>query len=148
MVRKALLAFLLSTQLISFGFAQQPQAPNLSTPPPPQQPQKPDEDDVVRITTNLVQVDSVITDNHGKPVTDLKPDEVEIFEDGRKQKIANFSFTLSEAAPQTVAKSPRTAKEAPPIPSAALRREDIKRTIAIIVDENLNCSFDIFAAQS
>jgi len=41
---------------------------------------------VVRITTNLVQVDAVVTDNKGKLVTDLKPEEIEIFEDGRSRK--------------------------------------------------------------
>jgi hypothetical protein len=34
--------------------------------------QKPPEGDVVRITTNLVQVDAVITDKSGKLITDLK----------------------------------------------------------------------------
>src|SRR3954463_16148919 len=96
MFRKTLLAVLLSTQLISSGLAQQPQTPPVGTSPPTQ---KPDEGDVVRITTNLVQVDAVITDNHGKLVTDLKPEEVQIFEDGRRQKINNFSLNLSETPP-------------------------------------------------
>jgi len=74
MVRKALLTLLLSTQLIASGIAQQPQ-----TAPPPMV-QRPNEDDVVRISSKLVQVDAVTTDDHGKLVTDLKPQEVEIFE--------------------------------------------------------------------
>jgi len=139
MVRKILLAVLINTQVVSGGFAQQP------TPPPPpiqQSIQKPDEDDVVRISTNLVQVDAVITDNHGKLVTDLKPQELEIFEDGHKQKITNFSFTLSETAPaQPAAKPVAAARNAPPVPSGILRREDIKRTIAIVVDD-LGLSFE------
>jgi VWFA-related protein len=139
MFRKALVAVLLSTQVISFGLAQQPPTPNV--PPPPPKTQKPDEDDVVRITTNLVQVDAVVTDNHGKLITDLKPQEVEIFEDGHKQKITNFSFALSETAP-----APRAAKSAPtanaPLsPPVTLRREDVKRTIAIVVDD-LGLSFE------
>jgi VWFA-related protein len=142
MVKRALLVVLLSTQLISSGLAQQPQTPSVASPPPPPQTQKADQDDVVRITTNLVQVDAVITDNHGKLVTDLQPQEVEIFEDGRKQKIANFSFTLSETAPtQRVTKSATAAKDAPPVLANALRREDIKRTIAIVVDD-LGLAFD------
>ena len=41
---------------------------------PESQPQqgKPDEIDVVRITTNLVQIDAIVTDKNGKQVTDLK----------------------------------------------------------------------------
>ena len=39
-------------------------------PPPAVPAQKAEDVEVVRITTNLVQVDAVITDNHGKLVTD------------------------------------------------------------------------------
>lgn len=96
----------------------------------------------MRITTNLVQVDAVITDNHGKLVTDLKPEEVQIFEDGRKQKITNFSLTLGETGPTKPPAKPATVdKSAPPAPTAKLRREDIKRTIAIVVDD-LGLSFE------
>jgi VWFA-related protein len=144
MVRNSLLAVLLSTQLISSGFAQQPEIPKVGTPPPPQvqqSTQKPDDEDVVRITTNLVQVDAVVTDNHGKLVTDLKPEEVQIFEDGRKQKITNFTFNLSETArTQPATKPTHTDQNAPASPPTTLRREDIKRTIAIVIDD-LGLSF-------
>jgi VWFA-related protein len=97
--------------------------------------------DVVRITTNLVQVDAVVTDDHGKPVTDLKPTEVEIFEDNHKQKITNFSYNLNVTAPTELSTKPAIAdKNAPPAPPRTLHREDIKRTIAIVVDD-LGLSF-------
>ncbi len=73
-----LLAVILITHLTAGVFAQQSRRPPLETPPSAQQttqqkqqPQKPDEEDVVRITTNLVQVDAVVTDKSGKVVTDL-----------------------------------------------------------------------------
>src|SRR5437660_8588200 len=119
-------------------------AQQAGTPPPAPvlQTQKPEDVDVVRITSNLVQVDAVVTDKNGKLVTDLKPEEVEIFEDGHKQKITHFSFNLSESAPtERVAKSAAIDKTAPPIPTARLRPEDIKRTIAIVVDD-LGLSFE------
>src|SRR4030095_5946181 len=76
-------------------------------PPPPSQssaPSKPstqkgtageevDEDDVVRIETQLVSVPAVVTDRAGRPLTGLKAADFQIFEDGRPQKIANFSTT-------------------------------------------------------
>jgi VWFA-related protein len=114
-----------------------------------QQTQKND-DDVVRITTNLVQVDAVVTDKSGKLVTDLKPEEFEIYEDSREQKITNFSFvsTESEATaqpPQPVAEktSPPAPgdRNAPPLPPVRLRREQIRRTIAVVVDD-LGLSFE------
>lgn len=59
---------------------------------PTPQPQQPDSGDVVRITANLVQVDAVVTDSKGRLVTDLRPEELEIREGDRPQKITNFSF--------------------------------------------------------
>ncbi|HEX7314985.1 MAG TPA: VWA domain-containing protein [Pyrinomonadaceae bacterium] len=52
-----------------------------------------DEDDVVRIETQLVSVPAVVTDRAGRPLTGLKAADFQIFEDGRPQKIANFSTT-------------------------------------------------------
>ncbi len=35
----------------------------------------------MRVTTNLVQVDAVVTDKDGKQVDDLRPEDFEIIED-------------------------------------------------------------------
>lgn len=115
------------------------------TPPPPvpqATPQKPDDTDVVKITTNLVQVDAVVTDKNGKIVTDLKPEELEILEDGHKQKITHFSYNASETpAIDRSAKSAPVDKNAPPVPPSKLRLEDVRRTIAVVVDD-LGLSFE------
>ncbi|MDT4953230.1 MAG: hypothetical protein QOJ02_1368 [Acidobacteriota bacterium] len=103
-----------------------------------------DEDEVVRITTNLVQVDAVITDKKGKLVTDLRPEEMEIYEDGRPQKITNFSYVSTESATeQPVAAKPAAPvdKNAPPVPPVRLRPEEVRRTIALVVDD-LGLSFE------
>jgi VWFA-related protein len=47
---------------------------------------------VYRTTTRLVILDLVATDDQGKLVSDLKPDEVQIFENGKEQTKADFSF--------------------------------------------------------
>src|SRR5580765_6144490 len=67
-----------------------PKPPTLSGPD-----QKPAAD-VVRITTNLVQVDAVVTQGKDEPVTDLQPQELEIFEDNRPQKITHFSYVKND----------------------------------------------------
>jgi VWFA-related protein len=144
--RRHLLAFLVITQLAARSFAQQPAASPTATPAPTQtaspQPQKPEDVDVVRITTNLVQVDAVVTDKNGKVVTDLKSEELEIFEDGRKQKITHFSYNVAEApAPERPALTVVADKNAPPVPPTRLKPEDIRRTIAIVVDD-LGLSFE------
>ena len=84
---KRLSPFLLLT-IVGSVLAQQ-----VGTLPAPPQTQRPEDIDVVRITTNLIQVDAVITDKNGKVVGDLKPEELEIFQDGKAQKITNFLFS-------------------------------------------------------
>jgi VWFA-related protein len=140
--RRHLLAVILIAQLGSGAFGQQPRTPTIEPPPPPQQQsQRPESDDVVRITTNLVQVDAVITDKNGKVVTDLKPEEIKILEDGKPQKITHFSYNLTEtAAAERPTKPTSIDKNAPSVPPTRLRPEDIRRTIAIVVDD-LGLSF-------
>lgn len=137
------LAILLGTQLIVGGFAQQPTPTPTPSPTTQEKPQQPESDDVVRITTNLVQVDAVITDKDGKPVPDLKPEEIELFEDGRKQKITNLSYQVieSRATEERPASRAVTDKNAPPVPPTRSRPEDVRRTIAIVVDD-LGLSFE------
>ena len=49
-------------------------------------------DTVMRTNTRLVVTDVVVTDGNGKPVTDLKPEDFKVFENGRPQQVAHFSF--------------------------------------------------------
>jgi VWFA-related protein len=115
------------------------------TPPAQQQQGQANDEDVVRITTNLVQVDAIITDKDGKQVTDLRPEEVEIYEDGHEQKVTHFSYITTETGTTTqpVAATPAAPvdKNAPPVPPVHLRPEQIRRTIAVVVDD-LGLSFE------
>jgi len=96
---------------------------------------------VIHITVNLVQVDAVVTDSRGRRVTNLRPADFEILEDGRPQAITNFSY-ISVAAPtggETPAQPPPPG--VPSVPPARLRPEQVRRTIAIVVDD-LGLSFE------
>ena len=92
----------------------------------------------MRITTNLVQVDAVITDKNGKLVTDFRPEELQLFENNRSQKITHFSY-IAPDAPSGPSK-PVTGKGLPGVPPDRLRPEDVRRTIALVVDD-LGLSF-------
>ena len=140
---RCLFAIILITQLAAIQFAQQPGTPTATPPPITQQrPQQPQTEDVVRITTNLVQVDAAVTDKNGKAVTDLKPEEIQIFEDGKQQKVTHFSYILTESPEAPRPSKPAVAdKNAPPPPPTRLRPEDIRRTIALVVDD-LGLSFE------
>lgn len=50
------------------------------------------DEDVVKISTNLIQIDVTVTDKKGNVVTDLKPEDLEIYENGKLRNISNFSF--------------------------------------------------------
>lgn len=96
------------------------------------------EDEVVRITSNLVQVDAVVVDGDGNPVTDLRPDEIQIYEDGRPRKVTNFSYVADTGGRVGASATPTTNGGAPP--PLRLRPEDVRRTIALVVDD-LGLSF-------
>lgn len=139
---KPLLAALLVIQITSISFPQQTQTSGTAQPQSQLPPQKPEDIDVVRITSNLVQVDAIVTDSKGKLVTDLKPEEVEIFEDGHKQKITHFSYYAAETpAAESPARAAAVDKNAPPVPPTRMKPEDVRRTIAIVVDD-LGLSFE------
>ncbi|MEJ7861259.1 MAG: VWA domain-containing protein [Pyrinomonadaceae bacterium] len=101
-----------------------------------------DDNDVVKISTALVQIDVTVTDREGKIVKDLKPEDFEIFENGEKQEISNFSFvSASSETAQTNTK--QAAKDKIPVPllNAPLKPENVRRTIALVVDD-LTLSFE------
>jgi VWFA-related protein len=118
------------------------------SPTPASSPLKPvTDDDVVRITTNLVQVDAVVTDKDGKPVTDLRPEEIQILEDGRRQNVMHFSYVIADApAPAVAPSTPAKQTKAPdkndnPVAPVTLRPDQVRRTIALVVDD-LGLSFE------
>jgi VWFA-related protein len=55
-----------------------------------------EEDKTIRIDTELIQLDVVVTDKDGKVVDKLKQEDFEITEDGKKQSIEFFSFVHPE----------------------------------------------------
>src|SRR6185369_52882 len=111
--------------------------------PSPTPTPRPADEDVVKISTNLIQVDVTVTDTKGNVITDLKPGDFEIYENGEKQKIANFSFVSSvQRPPETKEqKDQKIAKDAIPLPTTSIRPEQVRRTVALVVDD-LSLSFE------
>lgn len=115
--------------LTSAGFAAAQNATPRPTPP----------DDVVKISTDLIQIDVSVTTRDGKPVTDLKPDEIEIYENGQKQQATSFSFISSATTRETRQK--QADNSGTPAPPPIVRPEQVRRTIALVVDD-LSLSFE------
>jgi Ca-activated chloride channel family protein len=52
-------------------------------------------DDVVRIDTSLVQLNIGVADRQGRPVTDLQPNNLKVYEDGALQSLTSFESTTT-----------------------------------------------------
>jgi VWFA-related protein len=132
---------LLVTFVLSIPVAtQQPQPQKPKPTPEIETKTEEDQDSVIRITTKLVQLDAVVTKD-GKAVTDLTPNDFVITEDGRPQTITHFSYVSNipnEDSEKPVAKPITNASVILP---AVVRRDETRRTIAIVVDD-LGISFE------
>lgn len=95
-----------------------------------------------RVGVDAVRIDAVVTDRGGRIVTDLTADDFEVRQDGKRQAVtfAQFVPVLTGSAPEPVTASGRSsagagAKGEPPIPLPPLKRADVQRTVAIVVDD-------------
>ena len=110
-----------------------------------------DPQDVVRVTTALVQVDVIVTKD-GKQVADLKAEDFEILEDGRRQQITNFAYISINSAASRASGSnsaPSSASDSNPKPNTVVpikppTPQEVRRTVAIVVDD-LGMSFQSMA---
>jgi len=138
MVARILLSICLICSMLLATFAQQPTPAPAPKPTPRPQEKAPEADsqDVVKITTNLVQIDVSVTKGD-KVVTDLQPEDFELLEDGKPQAITNFSY-VSNVHEATTAKSlPDKSKDqtATPVPSAKINPGEQRRVMALVVDD-------------
>ena len=130
--------------LISLFFTAIGQQPVNQEPAKPKQ-TEPDQDEVVRISTNLVQIDAVVTDKNGRQITDLTADDFILKEDDREQKITNVSYVSVGSPSSTLAAQPKASvdpkQQYVPPPPVKLRPEQVHRTLALVVDD-LGLSFE------
>lgn len=147
LVSVACLFSLLPGQVPARRQQQTPSTASQSASPAPPASQSADDDEVVRITTNLVQIDAVVVDKDGRHVSGLTPEDFEIYEDDRRREITNFSYVAADEA-EFNGPAPTRGKVPPPAaaaPAAApLRPEQVQRTIAVVVDD-LTMSFESVA---
>jgi len=145
-MRFALLLCFLALTSLSVN-AQNPTPSPLDT--PPLRVSESEEPDVLRVTTNLIQIDAVVTDKSGKFVSNLRPEDLEILVNGKHQAITNFSFVKIESElPKSDAPRKANASAGPTTP-VRLRPDQVKRTIALVVDDlGMDCSNTSFVRQT
>ncbi len=123
-------------------------------PPKPNASQPKQDDTTIRIETELVQVEAIVTDKSGKLVRDLKREDFELKEDGKPQDISHFSLGTS-TRPARWLTTERTAnsKEATTTPAtnAAPTTPEVRtgRYIVLTVDD-LHLAFSnlVYARQA
>ncbi len=91
---------------------------------------------VIRISTELVQLDAVVTDKKGHHVTDLQPGDFEVFQDGRPQQISRLSYVRTAAPAAATVRPAQASGIAPSAPTSVEARTEIApRTIVFVVDD-------------
>lgn len=73
----------------------------------------PQSGDSVELKAEEVLLDLIVTDGKGNPVTDLKPEEVEVFEEGKRQELTSFSLVGSGIASTAGQKAPAAIELSP-----------------------------------
>lgn len=130
-MKKISLIFIIWSLLTFLNFI----ALSAQTPPPQNQ-----QDEVVRITTNLVQLDAIVTDEKGNHVKNLSAGDFEIYQDGKLQKITGFSYINTEnSARSSSPETKKTDKNAPLPPPNRVASMGGGRIITFIVDDG-NCA--------
>jgi len=91
----------------------------------------------IKLSVNEIRLDVVVLDKKtGNPITDLTADDFEVFQDDRRQTILSSVYIDSQP---DVAMQPSVAQKdgavLPPLPTTALKKEDVRRTILFVVDD-------------
>lgn len=100
-------------------------------------------DDVVKITSSLVQIDAIVINDKDGLVNDLTAEDFEVFQDGKPQKITGFSFVNkavenSKSLNASGVKNKKDKNEIAPPPTNSGVKNDEKRVVTFIVDDG-NC---------
>src|SRR3954468_1328111 len=91
-----------------------------------------------RVATDGVRIDAVVTDRDGRIVSDLTADDFEVRQDGKLQKLlfAQFVPVLAGPPPPHAVPASATPSDASPaVQPGTIRRDDVQRTLAIVVDD-------------
>jgi VWFA-related protein len=129
----AVLLFLAAFGLVVPGHAQQP-AGQQDGAPPAAPPTGPDGQPLFRTGINFVRVDVIVTDKSGNPVGDLKPEDFEIVEQGRPQKVETFKLISLDGGLMEATKQPPRQIRTDDDEESEAARDDV-RLFAFFLDD-------------
>lgn len=122
MMKQIVAIFLATFLLVPAAATQTPQKPGQEVAP----------DDIIRISTRLVQTDVVVTDKNDQIIPDLKLDDFELYENGKKQSVKFMEYVGVDTGRRTEGNRPAG------VPTDVAREpaaRDLKRVFAFVVDD-------------
>ncbi len=105
----------------------------------------------IKVDVNLMQVDVTVLDKSGRHVEGLTAADFQVFRDGKLQAIKNVLYvSRPPVAPNVPAQSNTTAPSAllaASLPSRQLQAKDVRRTIAVLIDDLSIGAFNLQAVR-
>ena len=131
-VFKVIFSTIFLTVILGFAIAAAGQIPQPSATPSR-------DDETVKITTSLIQLDVVVRDKDGKQITDLKPGDFVVYQDGKTQSITSLSYVDSVTTQKTEINGPKIkADKREPLSPPSNVRSRQGRIITFVIDDG-NC---------
>src|SRR5947209_7953822 len=124
-MRKAL-AFFLASAILSAAATAQTTAP--------QQPATRD-DEIVRITTQLIQVDAVVTDKNDQVIPDLKLGDFSVYDSGKKQDLQFIEYVSADTKPRVEGNTNLAGQPADSDIMRNVSSQNLHRVFAFVVDD-------------
>jgi len=104
-----------------------------------QTPQKPEQepvpDDIIRITTSLVQTDVVIVDKDDHVIPDIKLDEIKVSDNGKRQDVKFLEFVTPDAAPRIEGNLSIAGRSVESDAARNLSAGELRRVFAFVIDD-------------
>lgn len=126
-MRKALALFLAAASLCAAAAAQ------TATPTEPQNQQS--DEEVVRITTQLIQVDAVVTDKNDQAIPDLKLSDFSVYENGKRQELQFIEYVSEGSAPRLEGETNLAGRPAGSDLMRNVSAQNLHRVFAFVVDD-------------
>jgi len=108
------------------------------TTPQQQRPRETPAEDVIRITTELIQTDVVVVDKNDDVISDLKLGDFDVYDNGKKQELQFMEFISVDQPGRSEGSANNVARIAPGINAEVARdptAADLRRVIGFVVDD-------------
>src|SRR5688500_7238812 len=85
------------------------------------------------IEVNVVNVDVLVTDRDGRPVNDLRREDFEVLEDGKRIEITNFQVVKPATAESASRPAPSTGEPGPAQAESSVAEPSAEERLHLIV---------------